>query len=194
MDCLTALAALPTLLHDVREAKMNGDLQLLSSSLFPRAQEFKARLSQHALKLHLDFMNTNIVWEKPCTSSGTNPTMLEFCEPQVAFRFNFYWATTIIANTLLLGLGEDDDSIFQESDDAAEDICRSMEHLHSLKPLGALWLTFVASMAYGVSGDANRQRIVDAMDGAYDPIPVKIGSNALQIIFYILTGGIRKFG
>jgi len=89
--------------------------------------------------------------------------MLMFCTPEMAFRFTFYWASTIIANRLLLSLSEDEEAPVQEYNDSEKHICHSVEHLHSLKPWVALWMTFVTSMAYAVSDDANRLQIAKAL-------------------------------
>ena len=190
MDSLTALAVLPTLLCDIRSAMADTEMPLRSSTLLRRARNMKANVARHAKKLHVDFMNTAIVWKIPGRSSGSGKTMLEFCSPEIAFRFTFYWASTIIANKLLLGLGEDNEALVQECNDSRKHICNSVEHLHSLKPLGALWMTFVTSLAYGVSDDANRLRIVEALKGAYDPAPVTVSPETLQMIFELLTCGL----
>lgn len=174
----------------MREAKAATVLPEWSSSLLLRAQEFKAKVAQHAMKLHLDYLNPTIVWERPSYYSASSQTMLEFCKPAVASRYNIYWAVTILANKILLALGEDDESLVQEYQDAAEDICRSLDYVHSMQPLGALWLTFAASMAYGVSGGVNRQRIVEGIRGTYQPIPIKDCPTVLQNCFNLLTGGV----
>ncbi|CZR59528.1 uncharacterized protein PAC_09422 [Phialocephala subalpina] len=194
VDCLTSMATLPTLLHDIKEAKTDPEMRDTSTTLLARAQEFKTKLAQHATNLHLDFMNPAIVRE---CHSDSNHTVLEFYHPEVGFRFNFYWAMTIVANKLLLELGERDSSLVQEYEDAAEDICRSLEYLTSMKPRGSLWLTVTASMAFGVSGEENRHRIVEAMNGVYDPydlIQIKDHSLVLEQTFYLLTGGVSQVG
>jgi len=69
-------------------------------------------------------------------------------------------------------MGEEHESepVVQDSKIAAEHICNSVEYLHTLRPLGALWLTFIIATAYGVSEDENRKRIAEVMKIAYDPV------------------------
>jgi len=116
--------------------------------------------------------------------------MLKFCTSEMASRFTFYWGSTTIANRFLLSLGEDEEALVQEFNDSEKHICHSVEHLHSLKPWGALWMTFVTSMAYAMSDDANRLQIVEALKGGYDPAPVGVSPEALQMVFELLTCGL----
>jgi hypothetical protein len=189
MDCMTAFATLPALLCDIRNAKEEDDEPQWTTSHLASAREFKAKVSQHSLKFHLDYLNPSIVLKIPLSPGNRTQTVLEFNEPKIAFRYNFYWAITIIANVILLDFGEEDQLLVQEYEDAAENICRSLEYLHSLKPLGALWLMFAASMAYGVTGEENRRKIVRGMHGCYHPIPMELRPFVLEKTFRLLTGG-----
>lgn len=189
MGSFDALATLPLLLQGIKEAKAAAATPLWPTSLASHARELKAKVARDAPKLHLDYLNPKIVSQIP---SLLNPghTVLQFSEPRVAFRYNFYWAITIVANKILLAFGEDDASLVQEYRDAAEDIIRSIEYSQTLRPLGALWLTFSASTAYGVSGETARRRIVEGVQGVHHPISISISSYMMERTFEILTGGI----
>lgn len=79
----------------------------------------------------------------------------------------------------------------KESEEAAKNICMSLEYLNGLKPLGALWLTFVAAMAFGVVGEREqeRRRILEALKGCYHVVPVEYRELVLGKTFELLTGG-----
>ncbi|KAE8448816.1 hypothetical protein EG329_008818 [Mollisiaceae sp. DMI_Dod_QoI] len=191
MDSLTSLTSLPSLIKDIKQKTICGPNPSPSFNLLlNRAHLFKAKTSQHSFKLHLDFMNGSVVSEAPILTSEYMSTILQFGSRDLTLRYNFYRANTIIANRILVRLGNPDESLVYEYLEASENIFKSLEYLLSLKPLGALWLTFAIAAAYGVSSVERREQIAMMMKGAFDPMPISSGPRAMDMAFGEFIGGL----
>jgi len=167
-----------------------------SSLVMPDAHEsllfnvhlFKAELTKYAAELQSDLQNTSVVFEKTARNLELSHTMYEFCDQMVAFRYTLYWASIIIANTMLVQLGVQDILLNQETQDAAGNICKSIDYMGSFQPFGAMSTAFSISLAYGVSDATRRIRLVDAIRDLFKLLPFKIGPIALQHCFNMITG------
>ena len=97
---------------------------------------------------------------------------------------------TILSNTILTGLGEDGTSLATESQEAAEGICRSIEHLSAFKPFGVLFVLSTSFAAYGVSSTERREWIIEAVRALFHHFPVSTGPYTMQIGFSMFTAGL----
>jgi hypothetical protein len=157
-------------------------------SLLFNAYLFKAELTKHAAEMQSDLQNTSVVFEKTARNLKVSYTMYEFCDQMIALRYTLYWASIIIANTMLVQLGVQDVLLNQETQDAADNICKSIDYMDSFQPLGTMSSTFAISLAYGVSHAERRVRLVDAITDLFKLLPFKIGAIALQHCFNMITG------
>lgn len=161
-------------------------------SLPHKARHFKAEVSKCAAILQHEFDNPSIVSEIPAPHSAFMPTNYNFCHLKVAFRYCLYWATTIIANSILTRLGDTDSSLVQECQSAADKICRSIHYFRHFKPLGVMFMTFVMPTAFGVSSNERREQIVQEIQDLFEILPIKIGRFTMQYTFDVLTGALVK--
>jgi hypothetical protein len=157
-------------------------------SLLFNVHLFKAELTKHAAKLQSDLQNTSVVFEKTARNLKLSYTMYEFCDQMIALRYTLYWASIIIANTMLVQLGVQDILLNQETQDAADNICKSIDYMGSFQPLGTMSSTFAILLAYGVSDAKRRIRLVDAIRDLFKLLPFDIGPIALQHCFNMITG------
>jgi hypothetical protein len=157
-------------------------------SLLFNAYLFKAEWTKHAAELQSDLQNTSVVFEKTTRNLKLSYTMYEFCNQMIALRYTLYWASIIIANTMLVQLGVQDVLLNQETQDAAENICKSIDYMGSFQPLGTMSSTFTIPLAYGVSDAERRIQLVDAITDLFKLLPFKIGAIALQHCFNMITG------
>lgn len=167
-----------------------------SSLVMPDAHEsllfnvhlFKAELTKNAAELQSDLQNTSVVFEKTARNLKLSYTMYEFCDQMIALRYTLYCASIIIANTILVQLGVQDGLLNQEIQDAAENICKSVDYVGSFQPLGTMSSTFAISLAFGVSEAERRRQLVDAITDLFKLLPFKIGAIALQHCFNMIPG------
>jgi hypothetical protein len=89
---------------------------------------------------------------------------------------------------MFVQLGVQDVLLNQETQDAADHICKSIDYMGSFQPFGAMPTTFSISRAYGVSDAAMRIRLVDAIRDLFKLLPFDIGPIALQHCFNMITG------
>jgi hypothetical protein len=102
---LAALGSLPALLTGLRENDLND------TSLIYKAKQFKARISKFDSTLEQELEDPLLVCEKPASPTSCMPTYYDFVILKVGFRYCLYWNVAIIANTILMGLGERDASL-----------------------------------------------------------------------------------
>jgi hypothetical protein len=181
LDSLTALAWLPDLHESIRHCGRKY-------STLQKAKHFKAQVSKHADELENDLKNCLIVRESQTSKSSLMPTKYDFCHEKVAFRYCLFWASTIIANSILERFDDKDSCLAQDIQSAAEKICRSIEYLSRLKPVGVPSLTLQVSMAFGVSSTKRRAQLVKEMKRLFEGLPVEIGPCRMEYIFNFMTG------
>ena len=144
MNSLIALVWLPNLLEEhstIHQERI----------YFTKARHFKAKVPKHAIILEKDLKNPLIVRESRPAQSTVMPTKYDFCREKAAFRYCLFWTMEIIANCILERFEDEESSHAEETQSAAENICKPIEYLHHLKPVGVPLLTFLLSMAFGVS-------------------------------------------
>jgi hypothetical protein len=76
----------------------------------------------------------------------------------------------------------------QETQDAADNICKPIDYMGSFQPLGTMSSTFTIPLAYGVSDAERRIQLVDAVTDLFKLLPFKIDGIALQHCFNTITG------
>ena len=182
-DSLTALAWLPTVLNDIRNPAQDP-----YRSPIRTAWDFKAKIAKNAIRMETDLENPLIVSESPAPYSSFMPTKYDFGNIQFVARYGTYWATTVIANTILARVGDTDPLLAQETQSAADNICKSFEYIRLLKPIGVLSAILWASMAFGVSSTERRAQIIMKLKELLEPLPVSIGASEMQNIFSVTTG------
>lgn len=119
-------------------------------------------------------------------------TKYEFCSRHIAFRYHLYWMMTIIANTLLIGLGDGDPYLLLESQEAAEGICKSIEHLSVFKPFGVMFVLTTAFTAFGISSTERRMWIVTVVRELFNQFPIITGPLVMQWGFNRFTAGLGE--
>lgn len=191
---LTALASLPTLVRDVRHALSDGPLDPTSDLvriLLLKARLFKTEVAQQAHELNVDgtdfpVITTILTFEDPLSEKEE---VFTFRDQRTALRFHLYWASTIIANTILMRLGVDDPALSAETREAARRISSSTGFIRSFKPFGVLWTTMTVSMAFGVSPPAQQAFLMREIVALFEQLPMRVGSLSMQIAFDSMTGG-----
>ncbi|KAE9362811.1 hypothetical protein N431DRAFT_499171 [Stipitochalara longipes BDJ] len=145
-DILAALAWLPNLLKHIRDYA--PDYVDSKRALVHKAREFKTKVSQHAAKLQSNLQNPSKVFK------------IQLSPRQVGHIYNLYWTATIIANSILAGFGDPNNTLTLESKFAAEQIVKSINFFQGLKPLGIFIMTWSLAAAYGVLSRERRSILV----------------------------------
>ena len=180
LSSLTALAWLPDLLNGIRYCSMKY-------STLQKAKNFKAMVFQDSVDLENGLKDCSIVHESKASKSFLMPSKYHFGHERVAFRYCLFWASTIIANTILERFDDKDSCLAQDIQSAAEKICMPMEYLSRLKPVGVPSLTFQISMGFGVSSTTRRTQIVKEMKRLFEGLPVEVGPGRMDYIFNFMT-------
>jgi hypothetical protein len=118
-------------------------------------------------------------------------TQYHFSNQKYAVRYGLFWALTIAANTILLRLGEDDNSLDTQRKEAADNICRTLEYYSQLAPLGATIYQTFAGFAFGVLSDERKEQLALDMQKLLSEAPIRTGYDILQNIFNLVSGGSR---
>lgn len=149
---------------------------------------FKTQVSKHAVILEKHLKNPLIVRESRAAQSTLMLTKYDFCQEKITFQYCLFWATVIIANCILERFEDEASSHVEETQFVAENICKSMEYLHHLKPVGVPSLTFLVSMAFGVSSTGRRALLVKEMKGLFETLPVDIEPCRMEYVFSFVPG------
>ncbi|KAE9379533.1 hypothetical protein N431DRAFT_500082 [Stipitochalara longipes BDJ] len=183
---LAAFATLPNLLISLRTRTSDP----LFSPIYG-ARSFKERISKSTPIVEQDLKDRALLFESPAYMHSCMPTYYTFATMNIAFRFCLYWGMTIIANSILMLHGEKDSSWVEESQSAADNICKSIEYFRSLKPLGASSMFLILSSSYGVSNKEVREKLAEEYQDLLEevqPQPPELCGAAMQLMFDTLTG------
>ena len=184
-DLMAAFATLPNLLKKLRSQTTDPFF-----SPIREARAFKARISTLGHVMPQDLENPMLVMDCPGPSSSCASTHYNFSSLPIAAGYNIYWASVIIANSILLRQGEVDSFLVQESQFAANEICKSTNYFQRHKPLGhsTIGSKMTLSVAFGVSSAEQREHIVQGMQELFEPHPPEFWRTSLQFVFDTLTG------
>ncbi len=187
-----ALSTLPSLLVELR-GLLSSPVGGNKEKLLHRACRLKEHVLTQEYIIRSELSSPAIAKIAPHLYTGASPpapsNQAELCVARSSVqRAAMYWATIIFLNTVLERLGVTSSTLARQSAEAAISIISTLSVAASIKPLGAMFVTFCGPAAYGFLGWSQRQHIQKSISDIFQEINIDFSHTVLQRMFDAFTG------